>query len=145
MGDRALRNRRAEIDDSVERRSRVGLVQSGLGALGDAVEVRVVAAEQLDEDGFLRIEMVIEASRKDSSGVGDFLQRGAQARGRDQQCRRLQDFGAPCAVVKCVALGEGRGGPLSSARLGPHPRTLHNTSKLTLSSRAWPPTERMFG
>ncbi len=77
MGDGALSDRRAEIHDPVERRPRVGLVQPGLGAFGDAVEVLVVAAEQLDEDRFLGFEMVIEAARQDSRGVGDFLQRGA--------------------------------------------------------------------
>ena len=39
-----------------------------------AVEVGVVAADQLDEDGLLGFEMVVKAAREDARGVGDLLQ-----------------------------------------------------------------------
>ena len=71
--------------------------------LGDAVEIGVIAPEQLDQDRFLGLEMVIEAARQDSRGVGDLLQRGTQTRGGDQRCGGLQNLGAARAVVIGVA------------------------------------------
>ncbi len=117
MCDGALRDRRAQIHDPVERGQRCGIVQAALRVLGDAIQIVVIAPEQLDEDRFLGFEMVVEAAGENACGVGDLLQRGAQTRRRDQQGSGLQDLGAPGAVVVCVA-----GMPRR------HLRTPHNTS-----------------
>ena len=88
--------------------------------VGDAVQVGVVAPEQLDEDRFLGFEMVIQAAGENSCRVGDLLQRGAQPRTGDQRRGGLQDLGPPGAVVIGVS------GVLSAS----HQRTPHNTSRL---------------
>jgi hypothetical protein len=69
-----------------------------LGDLSDAIQIGVVTPDQLDQDGFFGFEVVIQASRQDPGGVGDFLERGAQARGGDQRSRRFEDFAAASAV-----------------------------------------------
>ena len=54
MCDRTLRDRRAQIHDRSNADSDVGIVQPGLRVLGDAIQIVVIAPEQLDEDRFLR-------------------------------------------------------------------------------------------
>jgi hypothetical protein len=93
---------------------------------GDAVQVGVIPPEQLDEDRFLGLEMVIQAARQNSGRVGDLLERSTQARGRDQRRGRLQYLGAPGAVVVGVSGIRRR-----------HLRTPHNTSTAPDSRRGF--------
>ena len=126
VGHRALRYRRAQIHDPVEAGPGGGVVELALGLLGDSIKVRVVAPEQLDEDRFLRLEMVIQAAREDSGRIGDFLKRGAQARAGDQRCSGLQYLGPPAAVVVGVSGIRRR-----------HLRTPHNTCTAPDSRRGF--------
>ncbi len=119
VGDRAVRNRLAQIGDLVEGRPEFRIVEPALCLVGDSVQIFVVAAQQLDEDRFFGVEMVIEAAGKNACGVSDFLQRRPQPRGRDDRRRGLQDLGATRAVVVGVA----------GAQLRRHARPPHVSSK----------------
>ena len=99
MLDCAACDRTAQFDDLFGDRPRIGVVESLQCGLADAIEVGVVAPDQLDEDRFLRLEVVIETAREDPRGIGDLLQRGAQTRRCDDGVRGLQDLGAPGRVA----------------------------------------------
>ena len=88
MADRARRDRpsprrrsgRPPVSDRVDRAARACLAS-------EVVEVGLVALDQFDDDRLLRLEVVVEAPGQDAGGVGDLLQRCAQAL-RREQCRR---------------------------------------------------------
>jgi hypothetical protein len=70
---RAHRDGRTQLGDLGETDGGLPLVEA-LHALGrDAVQVGVVAQHQLDEQGFLGFEVVVQAARQNPCGVGDFL------------------------------------------------------------------------
>ena len=60
---RATCDRRSQFDDLVGDGPRVGLVQFLVGYLADAVEVRVIPPHQLNENRFLRFEVVVQGFR----------------------------------------------------------------------------------
>ena len=91
MPDGARRDLRAQVDDLVGDRPRVG-VDGGQRLLRDGVEVVVIALDELDDDRFLRVEVVVEASRQDAARVGDLLQRRSQARRREEGGRGVEDL-----------------------------------------------------
>ena len=98
----AVCDHRSEFDDLLGSGSRV-CVQSLLGDLPDAIQIGVIAPDQLDQDGFLGFEVVIQASREDPGGVRDLLEGGAQARGGDQRGRRFEDLGSASAIALPVS------------------------------------------
>src|SRR6267378_3189202 len=51
----------------------VRLVEAFQRDVADAVEVGMVTPDQLDENGFLRLKVVVEAPREDARRVGDLL------------------------------------------------------------------------
>src|SRR5262245_58605800 len=73
----------------------------------------MIAPDQLDQDRFLGFEVVIQASREDSGGVGNLVEGGTQARGGDQRSRRLQDLGSPSSIG--LGTRHGRAGALDSS------------------------------
>ena len=73
----------------------------------DTVQVCVIAPDQLDEDGFLGVEVVIEAAREDARGVGDLLQRGTKTARRDDGVRRLEDLRAPRHIDRRLSVTAG--------------------------------------
>src|SRR5262245_16019206 len=95
---RAIRDRRSEVGDPLNDRSRVWFVQSLPSGFADATQVGVIAADQLDEERLLGFEVMIQAARQDPGGVGNFLQRGAQARGGDDRSRGSKDLGSASSV-----------------------------------------------
>ena len=98
MLDGAMRDRRSELDDPFRNGPRVRFVESLLGDFPDAIQISVIAPDQLDQDRFLGFEVVIQASRENPGGVGNLLEGGAQTRGGDQRSRRLKDLGAPSSI-----------------------------------------------
>ena len=81
--------------------------------LGQHVEVGVIPLDQLDDQRFLRLEMVIEAPGKDPAGVGDLLERRAKARRGEQRGRGVQDL--------CSARPDDRNGIHSLKSTGSRP------------------------
>jgi hypothetical protein len=90
----AVRDLGRELDDPLRGRRRQRLVEPLAGDVADVIEIGVVAPDQLDQDRFLGLEVVIEAARQDPCGVGDLLEGGAQTRGRDQRSGGLEDLGS---------------------------------------------------
>ncbi len=67
----------SERDDLVVDR-RLGFTgESSQCLISEPIEVDPVLLDQLDEDGLLRFEVVVEAARQDPTGIGDLLERGA--------------------------------------------------------------------
>ena len=99
MADGAGGDGLAQLDDPLLRRPRVKLVQRVERLLGHPVEVVLVAAHQLDDDRFLGVEVVIEAARQDSRGVGDLLERGPQAGRGKHGRRRLEHLFSACSLA----------------------------------------------
>src|SRR4030095_1912913 len=99
----AVRNRRSELGDLFGDGSRVRRVESLLGDLPDAIQIGVITPDQLDQDGFLGFEMVIQAPRQDPSGVGNLLEGGAQTGGGDQRSSSLEDFGSAGSIAVRIA------------------------------------------
>ena len=99
MAHGAVRDRRSQLDDLFRNGPRVRFVRSLLGDLPDAIQIGVIAPDQLDQDGFFGFEVVIQASREDPGGVGDLLEGGAQSRGGDQRGRRFEDLGSASAIA----------------------------------------------
>ena len=64
----------------------------------DAIQIGVISPDQLDQDRLFGFEVVIQASRENSCGVGNLLEGRAQTRGSDQRGRRLQDLGSPSPI-----------------------------------------------
>ena len=54
-------------------RVRLRPLQVGERPLGDVVQIRVVALDELDDDRFLGLEVVIQAAGQDAAGVRDLL------------------------------------------------------------------------
>ena len=104
MADGAARDRRAELDDPLGDGLRGPARRASAADLSDAIEIGVIAPDQLDQDGFLGLEVVIEAARQDAGGVGDLLEGGAQAGGRDQGRGRVEDLGAARSVAGLLRL-----------------------------------------
>ncbi len=73
MLDRAPCDRASKCRDLFGSGRGVRLVEAFQSVLADAVEVGVVTPDQLNEDGFFRLEVVIKAACEDSGGVGDLL------------------------------------------------------------------------
>jgi hypothetical protein len=94
----AIGDRRSELDDPLRNGSRVRCIRSLLGERSDAIQIGVITPDQLDQDGFFGLEVVIQASREDPGGVGDLLEGGAQTRGGDQRGRRFEDLGSASAI-----------------------------------------------
>ena len=100
MPDGAARDRRAELDDPFGRRaSRPVRPALCWRDLPDAIQIGVIAPDQLDQDRFLGFEVVIQASRENPGGVGDLLEGGAQSRGGDQRSRRFEDLGSASSIA----------------------------------------------
>jgi hypothetical protein len=72
--DGALGDRAAQFGDLFSDGARVGFIEALQRRLPDAVQVSVVAPDQLDEDGFLGVEVVVQAAGEDARSVGDLLQ-----------------------------------------------------------------------
>ena len=85
-------DRGAQREDPVADRDRIGTPERLERLLGDVVEVGLIPLDQLDDQCFLRREVVVEASREDPARVGDLLQRGSQARRREQFRGGLEDL-----------------------------------------------------
>ena len=102
----ARRDVRAQSDDPFGHRSRIGSIERLERLAREVVEVGLVALDQLDDDRFLRVEVVVEAPRQDAAGVGDLLQRRAQALRREQRRRGVEDlqFFAPHRPTPCSLL-----------------------------------------
>ena len=71
---RGFGDRRTQLDDLLRDGAVVGFVQPRLGFEPDAIQVVLVAADQLDQDRFFGLEVVIQASGENACRVGDFLQ-----------------------------------------------------------------------
>jgi hypothetical protein len=95
----ASRDGHTQGRDLPETRPAGGFVKSPQRLVRDTVEIVVVSPEQLDEQSFFRLEVVVEAARLDSGRMSDVVHRGSQARCRDQRCRRLEYLCAPSSVV----------------------------------------------
>ena len=95
MLDRAAGDRTSKLGDLFGDGTGIGLIETFQRELADAVQVCVIAPDQLDEDGFLGVEVVVEAAREDARGVGDLLQRSTKSGRRDDGVRRLEDLRAP--------------------------------------------------
>jgi hypothetical protein len=52
----------------------------------------VVAIDELDDDRFLGVEVVVEAARQDAAGVGDLLERRPQSRRREQATGHVENL-----------------------------------------------------
>ncbi len=77
----------------------------------DADEVSVVVLDQLDRDGFLGLEVVVEAAGQDPGRRRDLAHRGVRVPvGGEQASRRVQDLGAPARPGGQGRLGHGRCG-----------------------------------
>ena len=98
--------------------TRIRLIEAFQSDLADAVKVGVVTPDQLDEDGFLRLEVVVQTAREDACRVGDLLQGATQARRGDDGIRGLQNLGAPRRINGWLVStgGELRGAPPLLAR-----------------------------
>jgi hypothetical protein len=125
MLDRAACDFTTEFDDLLGDRSRIGLVESFQCSVTDAIELGVVTPGQLDEDRFLRLEVVVEAAREDPGGVGDLLQGRAKAGRCDDGVRRQQDLGPPSRIDRRFLDG--------CARLA----RLRSAVSMTLLHRSW--------
>ena len=79
MAHGARGNGLTEVDDPILDRPRIEVVEAVDGLLGDPIEVVLVAADELDDDRFLGLEVVVEAPGQDSRGVGDLFEGRAQA------------------------------------------------------------------
>jgi hypothetical protein len=90
MRHSASRDGHAQGGDLRETRPAGRFVKSPQSLVRDTVQVVVVPPEQLDQKSFFRVEVVVEAARLDSGCVSDVVQRGSQARRRDERCRRLE-------------------------------------------------------
>ena len=102
MADGAVRDRRAQLADGFRSGSSVGSARFLPGDLPDAIQIGVIAPDQLDQDGFLGFEVVIQASREDPAGVRDLLEGSPQTRGGDQRRRRFEDLGSAGAIPLTV-------------------------------------------
>ncbi len=74
MLDRAPSDRTSKRGDLFGCRAGVRLVEELQSAFADAIQVSMVEPDQLDKDGFLRFEVVIEAARENACRIGDLLQ-----------------------------------------------------------------------
>ena len=74
MLHRAFGDRRTQPDDLLGDGAVVGFVQPRLGVEPDPIQVVLVAPDQLDEDRFFGLEVVVQAPGENACGVGDFLQ-----------------------------------------------------------------------
>ena len=121
MFDRTSCDRTTQFGDLLGDRPRVGFVEPLQCGLADAIQVGVIPPGQLDEDRFLGVEVVVETARENPRGVGDLLQGGAQARGRDHRVGGLQDLGAPGrfagGIVDTCGLAATLGLTVSATRL----------------------------
>src|SRR5581483_2488489 len=69
----------AERHDGAGRIGRLRRSAVGARSLSQVVEIGVVALDQLDDQGLLRLEVVVQAAGQDAARVGDLLERGAKA------------------------------------------------------------------
>ena len=106
MLDRAAGDRASKLGDLFGDGAGIRLIETFQCQLADAVQVGVIAPDQLDEDGFLGVEVVVEAAREDARSVGDLLQRGTKTGRRDDGVRRLEDLGAPRGIDRRL-VGDG--------------------------------------
>ncbi len=95
MLDRAAGDRTSKLGDLLGDGAWIRLVETFQSQLADAVQVCVIAPDQLDEDRFFGVEVVVEAAREDARRIGDLLQRGPKAGRGDDGVRRLENLGAP--------------------------------------------------
>ena len=95
MLDRAAGDRTSKLGDLLGDGAGIRLIETLQCHLADAVQVCVITPDQLDEDGFLGVEVVVQAAREDARSVGDLLQRGPKAGRGDDGVRRLENLGAP--------------------------------------------------
>ena len=106
MLDRAAGDRTPKLGDLFGDGAGIRLVETLQRQLADAVQVCVIAPDQLDEDGFLGFEVVVEAAREDARSIGDLLQRSTKTRRGDDGVRRLEDLGAPRRIDRRL-VGDG--------------------------------------
>jgi hypothetical protein len=76
-------DRSAELDDACLDGLGSGPVKASEGIVGDPLEILHISPNQLENDGFLRIEVVIQAAGKYVAGVCDLLKGRPQPRGRE--------------------------------------------------------------
>ena len=130
MADGAGRDGRAEREDALRERLEVRFVQGRERLLGDRVEIGPIALHQLDDDRLLRLEVVVEAPGQDAAGVGDVLQRGPEARRREQVGRGVEEL---CSTR-------------TATRLGVHGlRSLLTITSASTKHRMLPPGPATFG
>ena len=89
-----LRDRQPEALDRCERGCVVSL---GLREclLGEELEIADIALHQLEDDGLLGREVVVEAAGLDPAGVGDLVDRSADARGLEHPRGHIEELGSP--------------------------------------------------
>jgi hypothetical protein len=82
------------------RRVRLGPLQVVERALGDVVQIGPVALDELDDDCFLGLEVVIQAAGQDAASVGDLLEGRPQPGGGEQPRGRLENLRSPRTVYR---------------------------------------------
>ncbi len=125
MLDRAAGDRTSKLGDLLGDGAGIRRIETLQCHLADAVQVCVIAPDQLDEDGFLGVKVVVEAAREDARSVGDLLQRSTKTGRRDDGVRRLEDLRAPRRIDRRLVgdSGEFRGALTPLTRRPAAPRT----------------------
>src|SRR5207237_8673826 len=85
-------DRLAELDGALLCRPRVELMEGVDRLLGHAVEIVLVAADELDDDRFFGFEVVVEAPGQDACCVCDLFEGRPQSGGRKERSRGLEDL-----------------------------------------------------
>ena len=98
MFDRTAGDRTSKLGDLFGDGAGIRRIETFQCQLADAVQVSVIAPDQLDEDGFLGVKVVVEAAREDACSVGDLLQRCTKTGRRDDGVRRLEDLRSPRGI-----------------------------------------------
>jgi hypothetical protein len=82
------------------RRVGLGPLQVVERPLGDVVQIGPVALDELDDDRFLGLEVVIQAAGQDAAGIRDLLDGRPQPGGGEQPRGCLEDLRSPHTIYR---------------------------------------------